>query len=76
VTGELATATFSLEGLARLKCGLQRAGLAANWFAWPPEHDRSRSPCRGLKPLEGDDAGIFFGREAPTNLRLLIGCGA
>jgi len=21
---------------------------------------------RGLKPLEADDAGIFFGREAPT----------
>jgi Novel STAND NTPase 1 len=45
---------------------LQRAGLAASWFAWPPEHDRNRSPYRGLKPLEGDDAGIFFGREAPT----------
>src|SRR5262245_47805132 len=66
VTGELATPTFSLEGLARLKGGLQRAGLAASWFAWPPENDRNRSPYRGLKPLEGDDAGIFFGREAPT----------
>jgi formylglycine-generating enzyme required for sulfatase activity/S1-C subfamily serine protease len=66
VTGELATPTFSREGLARLKSGMQRAGLAASWFAWPPEHDSNRSPYRGLKPLEADDAGIFFGREAPT----------
>jgi hypothetical protein len=66
VTGELATPTFSLEGLARLKSGLQRAGLAASWFAWPPELDPQRSPYRGLKPLEAEDAGIFFGREAPT----------
>jgi hypothetical protein len=66
ITGELAIPTFSLEGLARLKSGLQRAGLASSWFAWPPEHDRGRSPYRGLKPLEADDAGIFFGREAPT----------
>src|SRR5262245_11893640 len=66
IAGELATPTFSREGLARLKAGLQRAGLAASWFAWPAEHDRNRSPYRGLKPLEADDAGIFFGREAPT----------
>jgi formylglycine-generating enzyme required for sulfatase activity len=66
ITGELATPTFSREGLSRLKTGLQRAGLAAGWFAWPPAHDRNRSPYRGLKPLEADDAGIFFGREAPT----------
>src|SRR5215467_13991656 len=66
VTGELATPTFSLEGLTRLKGGLQRAGLAASWFAWPPASERNRSPYRGLKPLEADDAGIFFGREAPT----------
>jgi hypothetical protein len=66
VIGELATPTFSRESLARLKSGLQRAGLAASWFAWPPEHDQGRAPYRGLKPLEADDAGIFFGREAPT----------
>lgn len=66
ITGEVATQTFSLEGLARLKSGLQRAGLSAGWFAWPPDHDRTRSPYRGLKALEADDAGIFFGREAHT----------
>src|SRR5262249_34358650 len=33
---------------------------------WPPVHDPKRAPYRGLRPLEGDDAGIFFGREAPV----------
>jgi hypothetical protein len=66
VTGELATPTLSRESLARLKSGLQRAGLAASWFAWPPENDRNRSPYRGLKPIKADNAGIFFGRETPT----------
>ena len=57
--------TFSKEGLARLRNGLTRAGLDSRFFAWPPEHDLHRPPFRGLKPLEGDDAGIFFGRDAP-----------
>src|SRR5215813_4162705 len=35
VAGELATPTFSREGLGRLKSGLH-AGLAASWFARPP----------------------------------------
>ena len=58
--------TFSQSGLARLKAGLNRAGLDPKYFAWPPENDPDRSPYRGLKALEADDAGIFFGREAPT----------
>ena len=66
VTGEEVHVTFSLEGLARLKSGLQRAGLHASYFNWPPETDPNRSPYRGLRPLEADDAGIFFGREAPV----------
>lgn len=65
ITGELATPTFSLEGLARLKAGLRRAGLHASYFNWPPSTDPKRAPYRGLRPLEADDAGIFFGREAP-----------
>ncbi len=65
ITGEEVHVTFSHEGLARLKTGLQRAGLHANFFSWPPETDPKRSPYRGLRPLEADDAGIFFGREAP-----------
>ena len=58
--------TFSESGLAKLKTGLRRAGLDARFFAWPPENDPERSPYRGLKPLEAEDAGIFFGREAPV----------
>jgi WD40 repeat protein len=56
--------TFSREGLTRLRVGLERAGLDARFFAWPPENDPKRPPYRGLLPLEGADAGIFFGREA------------
>ena len=58
--------TFSREGLTRLRIGLERAGLDARFFSWPPETDPKRSPYRGLLPLEAADAGIFFGREAPT----------
>ena len=36
------------------------------FFAWPPEDDKDRPPYRGLLPLEAEDAGIFFGREAQT----------
>lgn len=55
--------TFSESGLKRLKAGLDRAGLDAGFFAWPPKDDPDRSPYRGLKPLEPVDAGIFFGRD-------------
>ena len=58
--------TFSVSGLARLKAGLTRAGLDARFFQWPPESDPDRPPYRGMRPLEAEDAGIFFGREAPT----------
>ena len=56
---------FSRDGLHRLRIGLLQAGLDAKHFSWPPEHDPSRSPFRGLRSLESEDAGIFFGREAP-----------
>jgi hypothetical protein len=65
-TGEEVHVTYSLEGLARLRSGLRRAGLHASFFNWPPESDPDRPPYRGLRPLEADDAGIFFGREAPV----------
>ncbi|MDI1284603.1 MAG: SUMF1/EgtB/PvdO family nonheme iron enzyme [Reyranella sp.] len=57
--------TFSGEGLQRLKHGLTRAGLDPKHFAWPPESDPQRPLFRGLRPLEAEDAGIFFGRDAP-----------
>ena len=64
ITGVEAHVTFSAEGLTRLKNGLERAGLDPRFFAWPPRHDPKRPPYRGLLPLEADDAGIFFGRDA------------
>jgi hypothetical protein len=36
--------TFSQEGLTRLKIGLERAGLDAKFFPWPPEGDPKRPP--------------------------------
>ncbi len=57
---------FSRSGLARLKAGLDKAGLDPRFFPWPPKDDPNRSPYPGLRPLEAEDAGIFFGREAPT----------
>lgn len=58
--------TFSAAGLERLRDGLIEAGLDPGYFAWPPDSDPNRAPYRGLAPLDTDDAGIFFGREAPT----------
>jgi len=65
LTHKEAYVTFSKEGLVRLRNGLAKAGLDPRFFAWPPEHDRNRAPYRGLKPLDTEDAGIFFGRDAP-----------
>jgi len=66
-TGEEQHVHFSRTGLTRLKTGLIKAGLDPMFYQWPPEHDPDRSPYRGMLPLEAEDAGIFFGREAPTN---------
>ena len=52
------------DGKARLKYGLEQAGLAPSTFAWPPEDDPNRAPYRGLAPLEAEDAAVMFGREA------------
>jgi formylglycine-generating enzyme required for sulfatase activity/class 3 adenylate cyclase len=41
-------------------------GLDPKHFAWPPASDPNRPPYRGLRPLEAEDAGIFFGRDAPV----------
>jgi hypothetical protein len=65
VTHDEVHVTFSAEGLARLKHGLEEAGLDPKYFAWPPPADPNRPPYRGLRPLEAEDAGIFFGRDAP-----------
>ena len=56
---------FTTDGLDRLKIGLLAAGLDPKFFPWPPEHDPHRPPYRGLRALEEEDAGIFFGRDGP-----------
>ncbi len=61
-----ATVAFSEQGLLRLKIGIERSGIDAKHFAWPPTNDPNRPPYRGLAALEADDAGIFFGRDAPV----------
>ncbi len=65
ITQEEGYATFSREGLTRLKIGLENAGLDPSFFAWPPAHEPNRAPYRGLEALDGVDAGIFFGRDGP-----------
>ena len=56
--------SLAREGLAALNQGLQKAGLGATSFSWPPPNDPKRDPYRGLKALEAEDAAIFFGRDA------------
>ena len=72
--------SFSEDGLARLKIGLQQVGLDASRFEWPPQTDPNRAPYRGLKALEAEDAAIFFGREGaivraltPSELQRIAG---
>jgi WD40 repeat protein len=54
---------FLTEGLGRLKTGLKKAGLSADFFPWPPKDEPHRSPFRGLEPLDFEDAAVFFGRD-------------
>jgi hypothetical protein len=69
-SADAVTVAFASDGLERLRIGLQQAGVDAKFFKWPPETDPDRAPYRGLRPLEGEDAGIFFGREGPTLIGL------
>jgi class 3 adenylate cyclase len=50
----------------RLDRTVEEFGLDGKSFAWPPTGDPNRAPYRGLRSLEAEDAGIFFGRDAPT----------
>lgn len=45
---------------------MAQSWLDRKYFAWAPANDPNRPPYRGLLPLEADNAGIFFGREAPV----------
>jgi WD40 repeat protein len=61
---ERETVAFREAGLDLLRRGLERAGLDAKSFPWPPPSDPKRAPYRGLRALEPQDAAIFFGRDA------------
>jgi class 3 adenylate cyclase len=50
----------------RLDRTVEQFGIDGKFFAWPPAGDPNRPPYRGLRSLEAEDAGIFFGRDAPT----------
>jgi hypothetical protein len=64
VLGRPAQVAFREAGLDVLRRGLERAGLDAQSFPWPPRDEPNRAPYRGLKALEPQDASIFFGRDA------------
>lgn len=55
---------FSEVGLALLQQGIQNSSLNPFEFPWPPPNNPNRAPYQGLKALEGEDAAIFFGRDA------------
>ena len=50
ITGEELHVTFSLEGLGRLKHGLNCAGLHASFFNWPPRERSEASALSGPAP--------------------------
>lgn len=62
--GEMRQIEFLADGLARLRNGLNKAGLDARHFPWPPADDPKRSPYPGLAALEEKDAAVYFGRDA------------
>jgi WD40 repeat protein len=62
--GEIVQVPFSARGLRGLRMGLRKAGLDPSFFQWPPPNELDRPPYRGLRPLEAEDAGIFFGRDS------------
>jgi hypothetical protein len=64
VLGHSAHIQFRETGLDLLRRGLDRAGLNARNFPWPPAREIDRAPYRGLKAMETQDAAMFFGRDA------------
>lgn len=55
--------TLATVGLRRLLAGLDSAGIAADYFPWPPPEDPERSPYRGWQPFNAIDAAVYFGRD-------------
>lgn len=61
--GDGEAVAFATRGLYQLRDGIRGAGIGADSFAWPGEGG-DRAPYRGWQPLDPQDAGIFFGRDA------------
>jgi adenylate cyclase len=53
----------------RLDRTVEQFGIDGEFFAWPPAGDPNRAPYRGLRSLEAEDAGIFFGDRAGRAIR-------
>ena len=61
-TGE--TVKLAKDGLLRLLKGLRALGIGAEYFAWPPPDEPTRTPYRGWESMDRRDAAVFFGRDA------------
>jgi TIR domain len=59
---ERETVGFREAGLDLLRRGLERAGLDAKSFPWPPPGDPKRAPYRGLRALEPQDSSVEMPR--------------
>ena len=72
---------YSQSGLSAAEARAGEGGARREVFSLAAGGEPDRAPYRGLKPQEADDAGIFFGRDAPIveaidRLRGLRGRGA
>jgi WD40 repeat protein len=68
--GEKEPVILNGDGLRRLMNGIERAGIGAATFQWPPPSQPDRAPYRGWEPFEDIDAGVFFGRDAELVLAM------
>ena len=64
IAGKQERIAFREAGLDLLRRGLERAGLDGRGFSWPPSNEPARTPYRGLRALDSQDAAVFFGRDA------------
>ena len=62
--GNQQTVHFNGEQLGKIKSYLVKRGLSPDHFPWPPLDSPNANPFPGLRAFTGDDAGIFFGRDA------------
>ena len=65
VTHDEAHVTFSAEGCSVSNMGLSKLDSTPSILPGRRRAIRTRPPYRGLRPLEAEDAGIFFGRDGP-----------